>query len=139
MIKNKIVVLGCGRLGASIANRAGQQGENVIVVDEDALSFDRLDDSFSGYKVEGDATDTQILENGAYIKSAKEVAITTGNDNVNLFLAHVCAIIYQVPEVYVRFDDPDDSALIAGLPNVKAIYPFELSMNKFSALEGEDK
>jgi trk system potassium uptake protein TrkA len=137
-IKNKIVILGCGRLGSSIANNASARGENVIVVDPIASSFERLDDSFSGFKVTGDATDTQLLEDDAYIKTAREVAVVTGDDNVNLFLAHLCAIVYEVPHVYVRFDDPEKSALIANIPNVRAIYPFELSMNKFSNLESED-
>lgn len=138
-IKNKIVVLGCGRLGASIANLASEKGENVIVVDITSSNFERLDDSFSGYKVTGDATDVSLLEEDAYITTAREVAIATGDDNVNLFLAHLCASIYQVPTVMVRFDDPDKSALIAGMPSIKAIYPFELSMNKFTALEGDSE
>jgi len=138
-IKNKIVVIGCGRLGSSIADLASERGENVIVVDSISSSFERLDDNFSGYKVTGDATDVSLLEEDAYIETAREVAICTGDDNVNLFLAHVCATIYQVPEVYVRFDDPDKSALISGNPHIKAIYPFELSINKFAALEGEGK
>jgi trk system potassium uptake protein TrkA len=138
-IKNKIVVIGCGRLGSSIANLASERGENVIVVDSVSSSFERLDDNFSGYKVTGDATDTSLLEEDAYIETAREVAIATGDDNVNLFLAHLCALIYQVPEVYVRFDDPDKSALIAGIPAIKAIYPFELTINKFAKLEGGDQ
>jgi trk system potassium uptake protein TrkA len=138
-IKNKIVVIGCGRLGSSIANLASERGENVIVVDSISSSFERLDDNFSGYKVTGDATDISLLEEDAYIETAREVAICTGDDNVNLFLAHLCATIYQVPEVYVRFDDPDKSALIRGYPSIKAIYPFELSINKFAALEGDGK
>jgi trk system potassium uptake protein TrkA len=135
-IKNKIVVIGCGRLGSSIANLASERGENVIVVDQTPTSFDRLDDNFSGFKVQGDATDISLLEDDAYLTSASEVAICTGDDNINLFLAHVCALIYRVPQVIVRFADPSKSSLIAGIPNIKAIYPFELSINKFATLEG---
>lgn len=137
-IKNKIVILGCGRLGSSIANNASAKGENVIIVDSEATSFERIDDNFSGFKVTGDATDTSLLEEDAYIKTARKVAVVTGDDNLNLFLAHLCAEIYEVPHVYVRFDDPDKSALIAAIPAIQAIYPFELSMNKFVMLEGED-
>jgi trk system potassium uptake protein TrkA len=135
-IKNKIVIIGCGRLGSSIANLASERGENVIVVDQGSTSFDRLDDNFSGYKILGDATDISLLEEDAYITSAREVAICTGDDNVNLFLAHVCALIYEVPQVFVRFADPSKSSLIAGMPSIKAIYPWELSINKFTSLEG---
>jgi trk system potassium uptake protein TrkA len=137
-IRNKIVVIGCGRLGSTVANLASERGENVIVVDSLSSSFERLDDNFSGYKITGDATDASLLEEDCYIASAREVAITTGDDNVNLFLAHLCATIYQVPKVLVRFDDPDKSAVIAGYSNIKAIYPFELSINKYTNLEGDD-
>lgn len=138
-MKNKILIVGCGRLGASIANHENEMGGNVIVIDEDESSFDRLDDSFSGFKITGDATDLAILES-AYIKTAGEIIITTGNDNVNLFLAHLACQKYQVPEVYVRFSDPEKSLLISGM-NIRAIYPFELSLNKFISLEngGDNK
>jgi trk system potassium uptake protein len=132
-MKNKFLVIGCGRLGAAIANHASEMGENVVVVDTVPASFDRLNDLFSGYKITADASNIRSLED-AYVTSARTVVIVTGDDNVNLFLAHACSQIYGVPEIYVRFDDPDKSALIAGNENVKAIYPSELSFNKFAAL-----
>ena len=133
-MKNKFLVIGCGRLGASIANSESENGKNVIVIDSDPSSFDRLNDSLSGYKITADATDISSLE-AAYIKTAEEVSIATGNDNVNLFLAHLCYDVYKVPKIVVRFNDPDYSALISGM-NIKAIFPFELSLNKFKTLEG---
>ncbi|MFA7701040.1 MAG: NAD-binding protein, partial [Bacilli bacterium] len=125
-MRNKVLIIGCGRLGANIAALASEKGQNVIVVDRNHNSFDRLPESFSGYRVTGDATDLSLLEE-AYIKTAKEVVITTGDDNVNLFLAHVACLIYEVPSIYVRLDDPERGALLNGL-KVKAIYPFELSI-----------
>ncbi|HPM07372.1 MAG TPA: NAD-binding protein [Bacilli bacterium] len=135
-MRNKVLIIGCGRLGANIAALASEKGQNVIVVDRNHNSFDRLPESFSGYRVTGDATDLSLLEE-AYIKTAKEVVITTGDDNVNLFLAHVACLIYEVPSIYVRLDDPERGALLNGL-KVKAIYPFELSINKFNLMKGED-
>jgi trk system potassium uptake protein len=138
-MKNKILIIGCGRLGSSIANHESEMGGNIIIVDESEAAFDRLDDSFSGYKITGDATDQTLLEQ-AYIKTASEIVITTGDDNVNLFLAHLAALIYQVPEIYVRFVDPEKGILISGM-NIKAIYPSELTLNRFTSLEngGQDK
>ena len=141
-MKNTLVVIGCGRLGSSIANYASQSGDDVIVIDSDEASFDRLDELFSGIAKAADATDVDALED-AGLPSAREAVITTGNDNVNLFLAHLCAKKYQIPYIYVRFDDPDKGLLIQGL-NVKAIYPFQLSRDRFSLLRdgtipGEDK
>ena len=135
--RNKILIIGIGRLGAMLANRASQRGENVIVVDLKETAFERLDDTFTGFKITGDATDIRTLESDCYITSVYEVIITTGDDNTNLFLAHLCAEIYNVPRVYVRFDDPDKAILISGSPNVKAIYPSDLSANKFFSIEAE--
>jgi trk system potassium uptake protein TrkA len=136
-IRNKILIIGSGRLGSIIADRASARGENVIVLDEKESSFKKLDEAFTGFKVHGDATDITLLEQDCYIESVSEVVIVTGDDNTNLFLAHLCAEIYNVPRVYVRFDDPDKAILISGSPNVKAIYPSDLSANKFFSIEAE--
>ena len=137
-MRNRTFVIGCGRLGASIANYASQQGQSVVVIDPDKIAFTRLDDSFSGYTFVCDATDVDELRD-AGINTAKEVIITTGNDNVNLFLAHLCAHLLEVPYVYVRFDDPEKGFLIQG-SNIKPIYPFQLSWDRFNMLKtGADR
>ena len=131
-MKNTIVIIGCGRLGSSIANYASQSGHDVIVIDSDESSFDRLDDVFAGLSYVADATDVDALVDFG-VSQAKEVVITTGDDNINLFLAHLCAKKFMTPYVYVRFDDPDKGLLIQGLP-IKAIYPFQLSRDRFNLL-----
>lgn len=140
MARNKVLIIGLGRLGAGVAERAAAKGEDVIVIDKDPSSFSRLDDTFTGFTTAGDATDLSFLESDGMILTAKEVVITTGNDNTNLFLAHVCSRIFEVPRIFVRFDDPDKGACLAGFQNIKAIYPFELTLTKFDLVEeeGED-
>lgn len=137
LLKNKTLIIGCGRLGSSMANKCALERKNIIVVDRDADAFDRLADTFGGFTLAGDSTDLSILEE-AHILSAKEIIITTGDDNINLFLAHVARKIYDVPEIYVRLDNPDNEVLLKGL-NVKAIFPFELSYDKFNLLRGGRK
>jgi len=107
-------------------------GENVVVVDPNKASFEKLNDAFSGITIASDTTDIDELRD-AGLDSAKEAVITTGDDNVNLFLAYVCCKIFEIPYIYVRFDDPDKGLLIQGLP-IKAIYPFQLSLDRFSLL-----
>lgn len=137
LLKNKTIIIGCGRLGSSIANKSSETGRNVMVIDSDENSFSLLDDRFSGYTIKGDATDLTVLVS-AFIESAKEVIITTGNDNDNLFIAHVARKVYDVPNIYVRLNDPDKQVLIQGM-KIKAIYPFELSFDKFNLMRGDDK
>ena len=137
LLKNKTLVIGCGRLGSSIANECSSEGKNIMVVDINEDCFDSLSSKFSGYTFVGDVTDLSVLEE-AYIASAKEIIITTGDDNVNLFVAYVARKIYDVPNIYIRLDDPNNAALIQGM-KIKAIYPFELSFDKFNLTRGGNK
>ena len=125
-MRNKTMIIGCGRLGASIANYSSAQGNDVIVIDQNSNSFLKLDETFSGYTVTADATDPDELKD-AFIDSVKEVIISTESDNVNLLLAHLCSTIFEVPHVYVRFADPDIGFLVSGT-NINAIYPFQLTL-----------
>lgn len=139
MKRNKVIVIGSGRLGSNIATHMSQVGEDVIIIDATDDSFRKLHESFSGYSVVGDATDLAVLEN-AYVKHAKTVIITTDSDNVNIYLGHICYYIYNVPHIYVRLADTDKGKLLEGT-SIKAIYPFTLSLNEFMNLydEEEDK
>lgn len=137
-MRNRTMIIGCGRLGASLANYASSQGEDVVVLDASKESFNKLDDSaFTGYSIACDATDIDELVD-AGIKSVREVIITTGDDNANLFLALACHDIFEVPSIYVRFDDPEKGMLIQG-KKIKPIYPFQLSRDRFTALKGDSE
>lgn len=129
MKRNKFIVIGCGRLGANIATKMSEVGEDVIIIDSTDDAFRKLQESFSGYEIVGDATDLSVLEN-AYIKHAKTVVITTDSDNTNIYLAHVCYYVYNVPRIFVRLSDTDKGRLLEGT-YIKAIYPFTLSLSEF--------
>lgn len=137
MKRNKFVVIGSGRLGSNIATSMSELGEDVIIIDAVDDSFRKLQESFSGYQVVGDATDLTILEN-SYIKHAKTVVITTDSDNVNIYLAHICFYVYNVPKIFVRLSDTDKGKLLDGT-SIKAIYPFNLSYSEFMDLNDEEE
>lgn len=137
MKKNKSVIIGSGRLGASIAAMLSDAGNDVVIIDKDDTSFRKLADTFGGYDVIGDATDLSILENEALIKEAKEVIITTDSDNVNLFIAHLCFYIIDVPHIYVRLSDTEKGKLIKNT-TIQAIYPFILSIDEFMNMRKEN-
>ena len=136
-IKNITLIIGCGRFGSSLANKYSQQGKFVMVVDNKAENFDRLANNFSGYTFTGDASIVTVLEK-AYITKAKEIIITTGDDNTNILVTHIARKIFNVPNIYVRLDDPESENLIKGL-DVHAIFPFELSFDEFIKLKGAAK
>lgn len=134
LIKNKIIIVGCGRFGSSIANKYSEEGKNIMVVDADQNRFDKLSESFMGYKYVGDGTDISVLKK-ANIESAKQIIITSGSDNANILIAYIARKIFDVPEIYVRLEDPASESLIKGL-NVKTIFPFELSFQEFKRIGG---
>lgn len=135
VLKNKILIVGCGRFGASLANKFSSEGKNVMVVDSFGDRFDKLSDNFMGYKFTGDGTDISVLKK-AHIDTANEIIITTGSDNANILIAHMARKIFNVPEIFVRLDEPASETLLKGL-DVKAIFPFELSFDEFKRIGGD--
>ena len=136
-LKNKTIIVGCSSLGATITNKFSIEGKNLMVIDKNPKNFDRLSDRFSGYTITGDVSDLEVLEE-AGIGSAKDIVIVTNDDNLNLFVAHIARKIYDVPNIYIRLTEPDNEILLKGM-DIKAIYPLELSYDKFNVLRGGRK
>ena len=109
--KETVLILGASRLGASIASFCSREGINAIVVDKDKDSFRRVDPSFGGFLIEGNAASLPVLRK-AGIEEAKEVDIVTGEDNTNIFLACLVERFFSVPYINVRLSDPEKEALL---------------------------
>ena len=133
-LKNKTIIVGCSSLGATITNKFSTEGKNLMVVDKNPKNFERLSDRFSGFTITGDVSDLEVLEE-AGIASCSEIVIVTNDDNLNLFVAHVARKIYDVPNIFIRLTEPDNEILLKGM-DIKAIYPLELSYDKFNVLRG---
>lgn len=134
VLKNKTIIVGCSSLGATITNKFSKEGKNLMVIDINPKHFDRLSDNFSGYTITGDVADLDVLEE-AGISSCNEIVIVTNDDNLNLLIAHIARKLYDVPNIYIRLTEPDNEVLLKGM-DVKAIYPLELSYDKFNILRG---
>jgi trk system potassium uptake protein TrkA len=100
-----IVIVGCGRLGAQLADQLSHVGHSVVVIDWDESTFNDLSPDFSGFRVEGDATQIAVLKE-AKLKNADVFFATTHHDNVNLMVAQVARKIFNVPHVLARVFDP---------------------------------
>lgn len=128
MAMNKpIIVIGAGRFGSDIACKLNYKNRNVVIIDIDSNAFNNLND-FSGYIVNGDALDNDVLEQNG-IKDAKAVIIATNSDNINVYLADLCFYLYNVENVYVKLNDSRKGVLLD--KRVKVTCPFILSMNEF--------
>lgn len=97
----KMIVIGCGRLGANLAYRLYQQKYQVVVIDNNIAAFDNLPNDFQGRTIEGDALNYGLLEQ-ADITESHGLAAVTNSDAVNAILGKVARDIYKVPYVVTR-------------------------------------
>jgi len=101
-----IIIVGCGRLGSYLANRLSEGGHSVVAVDINEGAFTSLSPEFSGFRLEGDATEFAILRE-AEIAGADMVIVTTHNDNINLLVSQVAKKLFGVPRVVARVFEPE--------------------------------
>jgi trk system potassium uptake protein TrkA len=101
----KVIVVGCGRVGAQLANRLYQKGMQVTVIDESKAAFDNLDPNFRGRTLEGDVLAQDMLRR-AGIEHADSLAAVTSSDTLNVSVAHIAINVYHVPYVVARNYEP---------------------------------
>ena len=73
------MIVGCGRLGSSLANALSDGGGNVLIIDSNKDSFHNLSLSYGGLTLTGDATDIDVLHE-AQVQKATAVVVVTNND-----------------------------------------------------------
>jgi trk/ktr system potassium uptake protein len=100
-----VVIVGCGRVGASVAESFDRAGDHVTIVDLDARSFDRLPADFGGEAVRGDGTDEDILRRSGADGADLFIALTEG-DNRNTMAAQLAAEALGVKRVIAKINDP---------------------------------
>ena len=101
----KVVIMGCGRVGAQLAALLDAAGHTVAVVDIDAYSFRRLPPEFSGTALLGNGIDEEVLKKAGIEEADAFVAVTQG-DNRNVMAAQIAQHIFNVPKVTCRIYDP---------------------------------
>jgi trk system potassium uptake protein TrkA len=101
----KLVIVGCGRVGAMAAVALSKAGNQVTVVDSNRRAFDRLGSDFKGEMVLGNGIDEDVLRQ-AGIESADGFASLTNGDNRNIMAAQIALQIFKVPRVITRIYDP---------------------------------
>jgi len=101
----KVVIMGCGRVGAQLAELLDGDGHQVTVLDTDAYSFRRLPPTFNGTALLGNGTDEDVLKRAGIEEADAFVAVTQG-DNRNVMAAQIAKHIFNVPKVICRIYDP---------------------------------
>ncbi len=101
----RAVIVGCGRVGASMARTLDAGGHDVTIVDLVTRSFDRLPASFSGNAVRGDGTDEDTLRRSGAEGADLFLALTEG-DNRNIMAAQLAVEALGIGRVYAKVNDP---------------------------------
>lgn len=104
--ENYTIIIGCGRLGANLANTLSDNGEDVLIIDKNKEAFRKLSPAFGGLSLNGDATDLDVLQE-AQINNATTVIAVTNNDNANILVAQVAREIFHIERVIARLYDPE--------------------------------
>jgi trk system potassium uptake protein TrkA len=115
----RVVIMGCGRVGARIAGILDHNGHEVIVIDVDSAAFRRLPPDFKGETLIGTGIDEDILR-AAGIEGAHAFVAVSQKDNRNIMAAQIAKYIFNVPEVICRIVDPvrEDTYRRLGLTTV---------------------
>jgi trk system potassium uptake protein len=101
----KIVILGCGRVGATLAGMMVKEGHTVSVVDYSSDAFQRLSPDFQGTTIVGNGVDEDVLIR-AGIREADAFAAVTNGDNRNIMASQIAKEIFKVKKVVCRIYDP---------------------------------
>src|SRR5207249_4626347 len=101
----KAIVIGCGRVGSTVAHELREEGWDVVAIDEKEEALGRLGESWDGGFVVGHGMDTSVLRR-AGIEEADAVVVSTDGDNTNIVVGQVVQKRFGVQCVVVRLLDP---------------------------------
>jgi trk system potassium uptake protein TrkA len=101
----RIIIVGCGRVGATTAARLDQRGEHVTVIDTDQRAFNRLPSTFGGVTVRGSGGDEDV-QRGAGAEMCDLLMALTEGDNRNAMAAQLGKHVFGIPRVIAKINDP---------------------------------
>jgi trk system potassium uptake protein TrkA len=101
----RVIIMGCGRVGAQLATLLDKEGYQVTVLDKKSYSFRWLPASFKGTALLGHGLDEVSLKKAGIENADVFVAVTQG-DNRNIMACQIAKHIFNVPKVVCRIYDP---------------------------------
>lgn len=102
----RVIVIGCGRLGADLSYRLYKRGHDVSVIDTAAAAFNNLPADFQGRSIEGDALNQEVLHR-AGAEHTDALCTVTNSDALNAVAGRIGKVIYNIPIVVARNYDPN--------------------------------
>jgi trk system potassium uptake protein TrkA len=101
----RAVIMGCGRVGAGLAERLARSGYDVTVIDISTEAFNRLEPDFPGQTIRADGTDEDVLRRVGIEGADMFFALTEG-DNRNIFTAQMVTEAFGIERVVAKVNDP---------------------------------
>jgi trk system potassium uptake protein TrkA len=131
-----VIIMGCGRVGARVAQMLTKTGHEVTIMDIKSSAFSRLGPDFKGTTILGNGIDQEVLRRAGIERADAFVAATQG-DNRNIMASQIAKHVFGVVRVVTRIYDPLRSDTFAAL-GLQAISPTIIGANAFyEQLTGE--
>lgn len=100
-----VIIGGCGRVGAQLADQLSRDEHDVVIIDADPESFDRIGSAFNGETLIGNIIDKDTLQR-AGIENAHALAAVTNLDNANLMSVQIARELFDVRVTIARLFNP---------------------------------
>ena len=128
------IIIGCGRVGANLANTLSNKGESVLIMDKTKDAFRRLSSNYGGLSIVGSGIEFNKLKEAQIDRATAFIAVTD-DDNTNIMASQIAREVYNVKKVIARLHDPDCEAVYQEL-GIDTICPVILSVKEIDKYLG---
>jgi trk system potassium uptake protein len=132
----QVIVIGCGKVGSSLATVLVDRNHDVVVVEQDTELLQSISD-LDCIKVTGVPIDRDILKQ-AGIETADVVCAVTQNDNINIMVAQIADLIFNVPQIIARIYNPVSRSVFEAF-GINAVCSTDLTVQDFLRRIGGEK
>lgn len=122
-----VVIIGCGKIGSSIARQLSNEGYDVSIIDKDREKLEILGSGFNGQRIKGVEFDNDVLLEAGVDKADVFLAMTS-DDNINLTATQIARKIFNVPKIIARICDPNRTFMYEQL-KIETICPTQSGVN----------
>lgn len=120
-----VLIIGCGRLGSTLAREFSDEGHDVAIIDRDKERLGVLGSGFNGHRIKGIEFDNDHLIEAGISKADVFLAMTP-DDNINITGALIAKKIYNVPRIIARVCYPGRMYIYEKL-DIETISPTRMS------------
>ncbi len=126
--KQRVIIVGAGDLGKSMAEKLSHLNNEVTLIDQDEQKLSSVSTNFGGNVVLGDAASSEVLKE-INLGECDLFISATECDKTNLYLALLAKKYYRIPKIYIRLYDKNKSKVLEG-ESITIVCPAELSVKQ---------